>query len=330
MPFSENRKLNTVSFAVICMLKRLFYFAVVISFPLSACGIFDRSDEKVVIIVGDRNITTDDLKRDIKYITSGMGITDQGVKDVIDPLVGKLVDHYLILEYGRQKGITVSEKELEFAVKDIKKDYPEEEVFQEMLLHRYLDFEKWKEGLRQQLLVKKIIVKVSESITPVTFDEIRTYFDSHRNELTRSQMVKFSQIVTRTRDEGEKILERLNEGENLNALARKYSTAPEAENGGEVGWVSKGELHESIEKVIFSLPIGKISSVVKTPYGYHIFEVQSKRSEGLKSLPEAMDEIESKLFHQKQETFYNRWLKQLKGLFPVKVNQELLATLEFG
>ena len=80
------------------MLKRFFFFAVAISFPLSACDIFDRSDEKVVITVGDRNITTDDLKRDIKYITSGMGITDQGVKDVIDPLVSKLVDHNLILE----------------------------------------------------------------------------------------------------------------------------------------------------------------------------------------------------------------------------------------
>ena len=312
------------------MLKRLFCLAIATSLPLFACGIIDRPGKEVVLTVGERNITTDELKKDVKYITSGMGMTDQEMKEVIDPLISRLIDHYLVLEYGKHKGITVSEEELESAVEDIKKDYPDEKVFQEMLLRRYLDYEKWKEGLRQQLLVKKIIAEVSESITPVTFDQIKAYFDSHGDEFTRSEMVNFSQIVTRTREEAEKIRERLQKGENLNELAKEYSTTPEAENGGEVGWVSKGELHESIEKVIFSLPVGKTSPVVKTPYGYHVFEVHSKRSEGQKSLAEAMDEIESELFHQKQETFQKRWLNQLKELYPVTINQELLATLEFA
>jgi peptidyl-prolyl cis-trans isomerase C len=312
------------------MVKRVFFFTLAISFGLSACNILDRSEENVAITVGERNITTDELKRDIKYITSGMGVTDQEVNYVIDPLVSKLVDHYLILEYGRQNGITVSEKELEIAVEDIKKDYPEEAVFQQMLLQRYLDYEKWKEGLKQQLLVHKIMSKASENITPVTFLEIKTYFDTHRNQFMRPQMVKFSQIVTRTKDEAEDIRKRLKKGENLDDLAKKYSSTPEAENGGEVGWVSKGELHESIEKAIFSLPIGRISRVTKTPYGYHIFKVQSKRPKGFKSLSEAMNEIESELFRQKQEAFHERWLIQLKGLFPVQINKEALAALELG
>jgi parvulin-like peptidyl-prolyl isomerase len=312
------------------MVKRVFFFTLAIFFGLSACNILDRSGENVVIIVGEMGITTDELKRDIKYITSGMGVTDQEVNYVIDPLVSKLVDHYLILEYGRQNGISISEKELEIAIEDIKKDYPEEAVFQQMLLQRYLDYEKWKEGLRLQLLVNKIMSKASENITPVTFDEIKTYFDTHRNEFTRPEMVKFSQIVTRSKDEADDIRKRLKKGENLDDLAKKYSTTPEADNGGEVGWVSKGELHESIEKAIFTLPIGKISRVTKTPYGYHIFEVQSKRARGFKGLSEAMNEIESKLFRLKQETFHERWLLQLRELFPVQVNKELLATLEFG
>ncbi len=312
------------------MVKRIFLLTLTISFALPACGIFDPPEEKVVITVGERHVTTDELKRDVKYITSGMGMTDEGVKYVLDPLINKLVDHYLILEYGRQKGVTLSEKELESAVEDIKGDYPGEEVFQEMLLQRYLDYEKWKEGLRQQLLVKKIMAKVSENLTPVTFDEIKNYFDTHRNDFTRPEMVKFSHIVVRTKDEAEDLLKRLNQGENFKELATQYSTTPEAENGGEVGWVSRGELHESLEKAVFSLPVGKISPVVKTPYGYHIFEVQSKRPPGLKSLHDAMGEIESRLSHEKQETFYQRWLKQLRGLYPVQVNEHLLATLEFG
>ena len=296
---------------------------------MSSCGIFDRSDEKVVMTVGKRHITTDQFKRDIKYITSGMGIMDQGLKHVTGPLIDKMVDHYLILEYGRQNEITFDKKELESAVKDIKKDYPEN-VFEEMLLHRYVDFEEWKEILRQQLFIKKIIKTVSENIRPISFDEIKAYFNSHRKEFMHSQMVKFRQVVTKTRNDAEKILERSADGERLDELAKRYSITPEAEYGGEVGWIAKGELEESMEKAIFSLPVGKISPVMKTPYGYHVFEVLAKRSAGYKTLPEAMEEIESILFHQKEVSYYQKWLQELRGIFPVKVNEELLKKLEFG
>ena len=173
-------------------------------------------------------------------------------------------------------------------------------------------------------------IKASQNISPVTYHDVKTYIESHQNEFMRPRMAKFRQVVTRTKDEAEKILQRLKNGEDLDALARAYSVAPEAENGGVVGWVAQGELEESMEKVIFSLPVGRISPVVRTPYGYHIFEVLSKRSEGLKSLPEAMEEIESKLSHEKMELFYQRWLKELRVHYPVSVNNELLNTLEFG
>jgi parvulin-like peptidyl-prolyl isomerase len=312
------------------MVKRIFFLVLALSFGSSACNILDSSEEKVAIVVGERKITTDELKGDIRYMTSEMGVTDEGVRYVIDPLLSKLVDHYLVLEYGKQKGITVSEEELESEVQDIIKDYPDEDVFRQMLLKRYLEFDKWKEGLRQQLLIKKIMRRVSESISPVTFEEINTYYETHRSEFKRPRMVKFRQIVTGTREEAEDIRKRLRKGEDLGDLARQYSITPEAEMGGEVGWVSKGDLHESMEKAIFSLPVGRISKITKTSYGYHIFEVQSKRAEGFKSLSEAMEEIESTLFLRKQEAFHERWLIQLRGLFPVKVDKDLLATLELG
>jgi len=312
------------------MLKQSFCFAVAICLILSACDILDRSEEEAMIIVGERIVNKAELKRDIIDITSGMGLTDQSVKEILDSLIDRLVDYYLVLEYGRQNSIAISEQELESAIEDTKKDYPEEKVFQEMLLHRYLNYDEWKEGLRRQLLVRKIIEKVYEGISPITPDEIKAYFDSHEIEFTQSPMVKFSQIVTHSEDEAKALRARLLKGEHLDELARQYSMAPEAEDGGEVSWISQNALDESIDKVIFSLPVGEISPVVKTPYGYHIFQVDAKRPEGPKSLQEARDEIETMLILQKQEVLYNNWIVRLRELIPVKINHELLKTLEFG
>jgi len=143
-------------------------------------------------------------------------------------------------------------------------------------------------------------------------------------------MVKFRQIVTRTKGEAEKILRRLNDGEDMSELARTCSIAPDTENGGDVGWISGEDLDESMGRVIFSLPVGEKSPIVKTGYGYHIFEVLSELPEGFKSLPEAMTEIKLKLFCKKEAFHYKKWLETLRTLFPVKINQELLRTLELG
>ena len=311
------------------MSKGFLYITVAIFILISACDLISHSRENVVITVGKRDMTADELKRDIKRMTLRMGITDQEIVYVLRPLINKIIDDYLIMEYSRKKGITISKKELESAVKDIKKDYPGK-IFQEMLLYTYIDLEEWKEKLRRQLLIKKIIAKVPEKPTPITFHEIKTYYDSHRQEFKHSQMVKFRQIVTKTRKEAKKIRNRLTKGEDFEELAGNYSITSEAKNGGEVGWISKGELEETMEKAVFSLPTGKISYPKKTPYGYHIFEVLQKRPEGFKSLSEAMKGIEVRLAQQKKESIYKEWLKKLRKIFAVKVNQEAIRTLEFG
>lgn len=312
------------------VLKRFYFFLTVFFLFLTGCGdLFKSPEEKTVITVGKREITVGELKKDIKRFTSEMGITDQGMEQVMEPLINRIIDHYLILEYGREKGIFISDEDLETTLRNMEKDYSEQDL-RKILLHGYIDYDEWKVGLKEHLLVKKIMAKASESIPPVSHQEIKMYFNSHPDEFKRPIMVKFRQIVLADKAEAEKIWRRLKQGEDMDQLAREYSIAPEADNGGEVGWVAEEHLELSMSKVIFSLPIGKISPVIKTVHGYHIFKVLSKRPAGLQSLPESITEIESKLYYQKEAEFYKKWLQQLKDTFPVKINEDLLNNLELG
>jgi len=312
------------------VLKRIYYCLIALLLFLTGCGdLFGGPEEKTVITVGKREISIGELKLDIRRFTAEMGITEQGVEQIIRPLVNRIVDHYLILEYGRESGIFISEEDLEAAVRKMERDYSEQDL-RKILLHGYIDYEEWKVGLKEHLLVKKIVAEASESIPPVSHQEIKLYFNSHPDEFRRPIMVKFQQIVMGDKAEAEKIWRRLKQGEDMGQLARKYSIAPEADNGGEVGWIAEEHLETSMGKVIFSLPIGKISPVVKTVHGFHIFKVLSKRSAGIQSLPEAITEIESKLFYQKEAQFYKKWLGELKNTFPVEINEDLLKTLELG
>lgn len=307
----------------------LFWGLCLFSVLFPGCGLFDPAEDNVGIVVGSTHITTNKLKTDMEFISAGMEVPDQQRDQLRNKLVAQCIEHYLIMEYGKQNGITISERELQKALKDIGKNYTDD-AFDNALLRGFVDVEQWKARLKEQLLVKKIIGKATESIAPPIYQDIVKYYEANQNEFKSPKMIEFRQIVTRTGKEAEDLLKRLQNGEQMSELARKHSVAPEAENGGNVGWMAEGHLNESMEKILFSMPQGKISPVVETPYGYHIFEVLSVKPAGLTELSDAIEEIESKLFLQKREVFLKKWLQDLRNHFEVKVNQDRLSKLELS
>ncbi len=78
----------------------------------------------------------------------------------------------------------------------------------------------------------------------------------------------------------QKIREMLNQGANFAELAREYSEDPgSAARGGDLGFVSRGDLVKEFEEVAFSLKEGEISDIVQTQFGFHIIQLLERRGE---------------------------------------------------
>jgi parvulin-like peptidyl-prolyl isomerase len=296
---------------------------------LVSCSTTNQPEDSIVMIVGERTVTGREFRRDMDRLMNSFGVSDKDLQSFLDPLLEEVIESYLILEYGRENGITLPESEMAAAIREIQKDYPEG-AFNEVLLLNYVDYDEWKEELRTQIHVQKIVKSVLNRISPVRFDEVKGYFESHGEEFQRPQMVKFRQIVTRTREGAEKVLDRLSKGENFEAMAMEHSATTERRIEGDTGWIARGQLEEGMEKAIFSLSPGQKSSIVRTPYGYHVFMVLDRRQGGLRSLPEVMEEIQQRLASEKQEAFFRDWLEGLKRHFPVRIDHEVIRTLGLG
>ena len=294
-------------------------------FSLSACQVFNHSDQEVIITVGDTNITKAELRKDIVDVTDEMGLTDNDLDFGIRPVINKIVEKYLIMEYGKEMEIEISDDELASTIKELKDDYPDD-VFEEVLLENSIDYDSWKEGLYKKLLFEKITQKGIGDIPPITFDETQAYYNAHMDDFKHPLMIQLRQIVVNTKEEAEMILKHLTEGEDMGELAKEFSITPDAQDGGIMGWISEGQLEESIEDIVFSLKEGKRSDTLESPYGFHIFEVMDIRSEGYDTLPEVMQDIEDRIILQKRELRYNKWISDLKDRYPVKIDEDIYTS----
>jgi parvulin-like peptidyl-prolyl isomerase len=110
-------------------------------------------------------------------------------------------------------------------------------------------------------------------------------------------------ILLDTEEEAQDALRRLEQGEDFAALATEVSTdTVSAELGGDLGWLPQGSMVAEFEEVAFDLPLGEISEVVKTPYGFHIILVE-ERDEDRELDPEILD--------QRKRDAFDIWLADL-------------------
>jgi peptidyl-prolyl cis-trans isomerase D len=144
----------------------------------------------------------------------------------------------------------------------------------------------------------------------VSPEDLRTYYDQHQDQYRVAEEVKVSHVLIKTPPPGadgkiddkgvadaqkkaEDVLKQLKGGAKFEDLAKKYSEDPgSGKQGGELGWVGRGRTVPEFEKAAFSLPVGQLSDLVKSSYGFHIIRVEDKHQPHLKTLDEVKAEIE--------------------------------------
>lgn len=115
-------------------------------------------------------------------------------------------------------------------------------------------------------------------------------------------------VIAEKKKKAEEILQRLKQGENFEALAKKESEDPgSAQQGGDLGDVRKGVMVKPFEDALFALEKGKLSEPVLTRFGFHIIKVNSIQPPKVQPFNEVKAEIEQN--YRKEQTdavFYDR------------------------
>ncbi len=231
----------------------------------------------------------------------------------------QLIDRELIHGEARRLDITLTEADVETALQSYRQDYPDNS-FETMLQERGLTMQFWREELKESLIMEKLLEQAIYSKVLVADDEVAAYFKANRDQFDRPAQVRARQIVVSDEAEGQEVLGLLRQGQPFADVAAQYSLSPDALQGGDLGFFGRGEMPLEFDEIVFDLPVNRLSDLVKSEYGYHIFLVEKKRKATRLGKKAATAEILTILEGRKKEEVYLGWLQDMRARAVIAVD----------
>ena len=235
-------------------------------------------------------------------------------------VLNQLVQGDLIEQYARDNHIDVSDAEIQKKEDDIKSKYPAGQ-FESILKAQNLTEDDVKRILRQQAILEKAVapsVKVSTA-------DIKAYLDKNHATLDTQEQVRARHILVADQKTADMIEQKLKGGANFADLAKQYSTDPSSKSkGGELGFFSKGQMVQPFQDAAFSQKIGVVGPPVKSPFGWHIIEVEERKPAHVATMADASDKIKTILTSQQQQQQMPTFLAGLRSKASIQIYDDKL------
>jgi peptidyl-prolyl cis-trans isomerase D len=146
----------------------------------------------------------------------------------------------------------------------------------------------------------------------VSDEELQSYYIKNRLKYYKPERIKVRHILIRVKNwdnktESLEALKKIREIQGelkknipFEKLAKEYSEDPSAQNGGLIGFIKHGDVVPEFEKAAFALKEGEVSSIVKTPFGYHLIKVDQKIPAVMPTLDELKDNLTKEIIELKK------------------------------
>ncbi|MBR5817170.1 MAG: peptidylprolyl isomerase [Clostridia bacterium] len=172
--------------------------------------------------------------------------------------------------------------------------------------------------VKEELLVEFAAEKAISNVS-VSEAELTKYYEDNKEKFNTGDTVNASHVLVATEEEAEKILGEIKSGEiSFEEAAKKYSSCPSKENGGNLGDFGRGQMVPEFDSAVFEMSEGEISDTpVKTQFGYHLIKLNSKSEAKPIALQEIHDELYGMLLNDKRRSAFESKINQLKIMYPV-------------
>jgi parvulin-like peptidyl-prolyl isomerase len=243
-------------------------------------------------------------------------------------ILSQLIDYELLFQQAQKEKVKISDDEINLEIDKIKDNFSSPEEFNEALKANNITLVQLKENIKRQSMINKVLEETRNRVN-ISNEDLLKYYDENKENLLEPEQVQARHILVETEEEANILLLQLKEGlTDFAELAKEKSTCPSAENGGDLGFFTRGQMVKEFEDAAFSLEPGEISDVVQTQFGYHIIKCVEKKEEYSPTFEEAKENINSTLKYQKENEEISTFISKLREEAAIVYNYDFDAEIE--
>lgn len=251
--------------------------------------------DRIVAVVDKDVITERELEDKVQSVASQLekqGKQLPSEKVLRKQILERLIVDNLQLQLAAQRGIKVNDSQLDITIQRIaEQNKMNLKEFQAALANDGIPFNQFREDMRNEITISRLKDSEVDRRVSVSDGEVDNYLTTQENNKnTQQQEYEISQILIRTPEEStpedlelakrkiEDVMKMLDSGESFEQASATFSDAPNALEGGSMGWRNSGQIPPDFLALLQSMEVGQVSKPLRSPNGFHIIKVTNKRN----------------------------------------------------
>jgi len=303
-------------------MRRLFVLLLP-SLALAPCAARAETIERVVAKVNGQIITLSEFQSRQIAAAQGARVDPAGVGAFLRQNNAKIlqeaIDEILILQKAEDAGIRAPSAWIDEAIEGIKKEnkITSDEQMQEALAREGLTLAELRDNIERGVVRRIVMQRDVQPKIEASEADVRAEYERRKaTEFTKPATVSLQEILV-AEDKGgltlaREIAQKAGAGEDFQALARTYSSAPSRTNGGELGQLAQGDLNPALEKVAFELPVGSVSDPLPVEGGYRLIRVVAKTSGSTTPFDAVKDRVRDRVMMSRFDKAYDEYVAELR------------------
>ena len=256
---------------------------------------------------------------------------DQILKDTLEEIINRKV---LIKEANKLFGTNEAmmkevDKDLNSFVKGAVKNVGSLSKYYEIAEAQGINPIEKKNELKEDIMIDKIMKENVHDKVKVQPKLLRRYYCENIDEFRQKKEVKLRHLMVKfsahnnnkeeTLSVAQKIMKRIERGDDFPTLAKQHSDGPNTENGGLCSFEEVNELRKDLRDVVYSLKDNECSKITESPVGYHIFKIELIKPEKIQEFEEVQDDIYKKLYREETVRLKKQYINSLKQHVFIKI-----------
>jgi peptidyl-prolyl cis-trans isomerase SurA len=284
--------------------------------------------DRILAQVNDDIITLSDLNREMAEIRqelatkyAGQQLEDEikkAEKDVLD----ELIRQKLLLQKGNELGFGANiDVQVSAAIEKIRKDnkFKDMQELEQAAAQQGLTLAGLRDRIRKNIITQGVVQEFVGARITLLSQEVDKFYKDHISEYAIPEEVTLSEIVipiegsqAEAEAKAGDIRKRILAGDAFATLASQYSKGPTAGKGGSIGTYITQKLNPEIAGAIANVKEGDVTAVLKAKEGCILYRVDARKPAAYQPLDEVRDKIKNRIYEQKFNPEFERFIAQLK------------------